>query len=321
MTDDHLPLPDRVRAGAAALAGRAELVRIDEGALDRLAAALDPTPPEPFPEERWEGDAEDRAMGVVAWNAVNFGSGWFPHVVKLPGHSGARTMAARWQERCRTAGVPTAGWLAGITVDAVAEVLRQPLEGEGRGLLDAFTAAWRELGAHLLEHHGGSAPAMIDAAGGSGTALAAELGALPCWDDRHRVGALEVPLYKRAQIVVWDLAGALDGHELGRFHDLSTLTAFADNLVPHVLKLAGVLVVDPVLDARIERGELLASGERGEVELRALGVHAVELLVERLRSAGHDDVTAATVDHRLWQQGQDPAVKARPRHRCRCTYY
>ena len=42
------------------------------------------------------------------------------------------------------------------------------------------------------------------------------------------------------------------------------------------------------LDARIGREELLASGERGEVGLRTVGVHAVELLVERLRSAGHD---------------------------------
>ena len=321
MADDDAPLPDRVRTGAAALAGRAELVRIDDEALDRLAASLDPTAPEPFPEERWEGSVADRAMGVVAWNAVNFGSGWFPHVVKLPGHSGARTMGARWQQHCRTAGVPGAEWLADVTVDEVAGVFHQPLEGEVRGLLDAFTAAWRELGVHLLEHHGGSAAAMVGAAGNSGASLAAELAALPCWDDRHRLDDLEVPLHKRAQIVVSNLAGALADDELGRFDDLATLTAFADNLVPHVLKMAGVLVVDPALDARIEREELLEAGERGEVELRALGVHAVELLVDRLRSAGHDEVTAATLDHRLWQQGQDPTVKARPRHRCRCTYY
>ena len=321
MTEDHAPLPDRVRAGVAALAARAELVLIDEGALDRLAATTDPSAPEPYPEERWTGSVDDRVMGVVAWNAVNFGSGWFPHVVKLPGHSGARTMGARWQQHCRTTGVPTADWLAGITVEEVAAVFHQPLDGEVRGLLDAFTAAWHELGVHLLEHHAGSAAAMVGAAGGSGASLAAELGSLPCWDDRHRLGDLEVPLYKRAQIVVSNLAGALVDDELGHFDDLGTLTAFADNLVPHVLKEAGVLVVDPALGARIEREELLVSGERGEVELRAVGVHAVELLVERLRSAGHDGVTSATVDHRLWQQGQDPAVKARPRHRCRCTYY
>ena len=321
MADVTAPLPDRVRAGVALAADRAELVRIDGDALDRLAASIDPTPPEPFPEERWTGGVEDRAMGVVAWNAVNFGSGWFPHVVKLPGHSGARTMGARWQQHCRSVGVPSAGWLADVTVEQVAEVFAQPLEGEVRGLLEAFAVAWRELGVHLLERHAGSAAAMVAAADGQGAALAGELAGLASWDDRHDLDGLDVPLYKRAQIVVSNLAGAIPDDPLGRFEDLHTLTAFADNLVPHVLKVAGVLVVDPALDARIDREELLVSGERGEVELRAVAVHAVELLVDRLREAGRDGVTAATIDHRLWQQGQDPAVKARPRHRCRCTYY
>jgi hypothetical protein len=310
-------LPERVRRAAGAVGGTADLVRIDLAALDGLAARMDPSPPEPFPEERWDGTVDERAMGIVAWNAVNFGSGWFPHVVKLPGHSGARTLAARWQQHCRTVGVPTADWLAAVTGEQAAALFQQPLHGEVRELIDAFTAAWRELGAHLLDHHDGSALAMVDAAEGSGASLAAELGALACWDDRHDLDGLEVPLYKRAQIVVSHLAGA----GVGRFEDLDSLTAFADNLVPHVLKVAGVLIVEPALDARIEREELLVSGEAGEIELRAVAVHAVELLVDRLRSAGHDHVTAATIDHRLWQQGQDPAVKARPRHRCRCTYY
>lgn len=314
-------LPDRVRQAAAAVASGAELVHIDAAALDALAATLDPTPPAPYPEERWDGPPDDRAMAVLAWNAVNFGSGWFPHVVKLPGRSGARTLATRWHEHCDRHGVPDAAWLAQVTVEQVAEVFAQPADGEVRGLLDAVALAWHELGAHLLEHHDGSAAHLVAAAGGSAAALADELAALPAWDDRHRLGDLEVPLHKRAQIVGSHLSSALAGHELGRFHDLDRLTAFADNLVPHVLKVRGVLVVDPALDDRIERGELLASGERGEVELRALGVHAVELLVEHLRGAGHDDVTAATLDHRLWQAGQDPLVKARPRHRCRCTFY
>ncbi|HEU5083131.1 MAG TPA: queuosine salvage family protein, partial [Acidimicrobiales bacterium] len=251
----------------------------------------------------------------------NFGSGWFPHVTKLPGRSGARTLGTRWHEHCDRHGVPTAGWLAEVSVEDVAEVFAQPLDTEVRGLLDAFTAAWQELGRHLLEHHGGSAAALVGAAGWQGARLAEELATLPCWDDRHRLGDLEVPLHKRAQIVVSHLAGALAGTELGRFDDLASLTAFADNLVPHVLKVRGVLVVDPGLDARIEREELLVSGERGEVELRAVAVHAVERVVARLHDAGREEATAAGVDHRLWQAGQDPAVKARPRHRCRCTYY
>jgi len=317
VADDPLALPERVRRAAAEVAAVARLVRIDEGALDRLAATLDPAPPASYAEERFAGEPAERAMAVLAWNAVNFGSGWFPHVTKLPGRSGARTLATRFHDHVDRHGVPTAGWLSEVTTAQVARLFAQPLDGEVFDLVDAFAGAWRELGAHLLDRHGGSALGLVEAAGGSGAALAEELAALPAWRDEHRLDGLVVPLFKRAQIVVSHLAGA----GVGGFGDVERLTAFADNLVPHVLKVHGVLVVDPALDARIERGELLASGERGEVELRALGVHAVELLVARLRSAGHDRATAAAIDHRLWQAGQDPAVKARPRHRCRCTYY
>ncbi len=320
-----MPLPERVRHAAAAVTGRATLVRIDHDAVERLAAAIDPSPPAALPEERWSGTEEQRAMAVLAWNAVNFGSGWFPHVAKAPGLSGARTLATRFNDHCRRAGVPRAGTLADIDVATVTEIFGQPTSGPAAELMAHFRAAWHEFGAFLLDEHDGHALTLIDAAGGSGAALAERLAALPHWDDRHRhpgpVGDLEIPLYKRAQIVVSNLATEFAGAGPGRFDDLDTLTAFADNLVPHVLKMHGVLVVDAALDRRIEHGELLTSGEAAEVELRALGVHAVELLVGELRARGHAPVTAATIDHRLWQMGQDPAIKARPRHRCRCTYY
>ncbi len=51
---------------------------------------------------------------------------------------------------------------------------------------------------------------------------------------------------------------------------------FADNLVPHVLRLDGVLWFDPELVARIEHEELIEHGSPEEVEIRACAVHAVE---------------------------------------------
>src|SRR5918997_1864755 len=81
--------------------------------------------------------------------------------------------------------------------------------------------------------------------------------------------------WKRAQIVPYDLslAGVAD------FHDLDRLTIFADNLVPHVLRVEGVLRYDPALAARIDAGELLPPGDE-EREVRACAVHACELLSE-----------------------------------------
>jgi hypothetical protein len=135
---------------------------------------------------------------------------------------------------------------------------------------------------------------------------------------RHR--DLEVPFYKRAQITCLDLATALGGKGLGRFGDLDQLTLFADNLVPHVLRTLGVLVYDPALVRRIDAGELIESQSVEEVEIRAVAVHAVERLSESCARRGFE-VRPHALDGILWTLGQRPDIKARPRHRTRCTFY
>ncbi len=131
-----------------------------------------------------------------------------------------------------------------------------------------------------------------------------------------RYDRVEVPFLKRAQIAAADL------HRAGsaRFADLDRLTMFADNLVPHVLRLDGVLVLDPGLVARIESGQLIEHDSREEIELRACALHAVELIVAALQRIGAPS-TAAEVDQLLWTRGQGPRYKAVPRHRSRCTAY
>ena len=91
----------------------------------------------------------------------------------------------------------------------------------------------------------------------------------------------DVGFWKRAQITANDLALA----GVADFHDLDRLTIFADNLVPHVLRVDGVLVYDAALAARIDAGELLEPGGE-EREIRGCAVHACELLSERLGIAG-----------------------------------
>ena len=92
---------------------------------------------------------------------------------------------------------------------------------------------------------------------------------------------------------------------------------FADNLVPHVLRLDGVLSFDPALVERIEREELIEHGSPEEVEIRACALHAVELIV----AARGGGTTAAEVDQVLWLRGGGPRYKSVPRHRSRCTAY
>jgi hypothetical protein len=308
---------DRVRTGCAAVAERARFVTIDWDGIHRLASTLPSGEPDLLPEERTAtpGDEEAVAAEVLAWNAVNFGSGWFPQLRKRPALSGARTLASAFADHVRTRGAPTAEQLAGADVAWCAAVFEQPHPGPVDGLLDLFARAWRDLGDLLRRDHGGSAAALVRSADGSAERLAATLGAMPLAHDETRYGELDVAFYKRAQITVSHLSRALGGEGLGRFDDGDRLTAFADNLVPHTLRMAGALRYDPRLAERIDRQELLAPGEPVEVEIRACGLHAVELLAEQTGTP------PAALDHHLWQRGQDPSVKAVPRHRCRCTWY
>jgi hypothetical protein len=164
----------------------------------------------------------------------------------------------------------------------------------------------------VAHEHGGRFASVPDSAGGFAVALALMLGGWDSYADRSGYEELTVGFLKRAQIAAADLARAGVTHR----RDIRRLTLFADNLVPHVLRLDGILTFAPELVARIERGELIEHGSPEEVEIRACALHAVELIV-----AARGDTCAAEVDQLLWHRGQQPAYKASPRHRSRCTAY
>jgi hypothetical protein len=142
--------------------------------------------------------------------------------------------------------------------------------------------------------------------------VAERLGGWSSFADTSSYDGFSVPFFKRAQIAAADLARA----RVARFEDLRRLTMFADNLVPHVLRIDGVLTFATELTTRIERGELIEHGSPEEVEIRACALHAVELIV-----AARQGTSAAELDQLLWRRGQLPRYKARPRHRSRCTAY
>src|SRR5678815_1638264 len=127
--------------------------------------------------------------------------------------------------------------------------------------------------------------------------------------------------YKRAQLTAADLSLALNRQGLGRFDDLDRLTIFADNLVPHVLRIDGILTYDPDLAGRIDREELIPPNSPEEIEIRANALHAVELIKEALHRR-EKDVTSMGLDYVLWNRGQERHYKSiKPRHRARTVYY
>jgi hypothetical protein len=178
-----------------------------------------------------------------------------------------------------------------------------------------YAASLRDLAGHVSAEHDGSFLATATCTP-SAVAFARRIGGWPSFADVSVYDGLGVPFLKRAQIAAADLARA----GVARFTDLERLTMFADNLVPHVLRLDGVLAFTPALAARVDRGELIEHGSPEEVEIRACALHAVELIVAARAAAG-SSTTAADIDQHLWQRGQQPAYKSAPRHRSRCTAY
>jgi hypothetical protein len=293
---------DDLRTACAIVAARATHVTINEDAIPAYA----PTVAHPGMAQPSSDDApvEERAAVSLTLNAINFGSGWFPTLRKRDGLSGYNTIAAAWRER------PTRRTqdLEQIDAPALAGILGQD---PGHELMALYAASLRDLGAHVAAEHDGSFAALATSTR-SAVALAKRLGSWRCFADTSRYGELDIPFLKRAQIAAADLARA----DVTTFGDLDRLTMFADNLVPHVLRLDGVLHFAPGLIARIDRGELIEHGSPEEVEIRACALHAVELIV-----SGAGDATSAQVDEYLWNQGQLPRYKAVPRHRSRCTAY
>ena len=288
-------------------------MRIDADRLGPYAAALPDTADVPGldPDCHYvEGQREAVSAFCLCVEAINFGSGWWPTIRKRPGRSGSMTMAAGLTDRFRVHGPFASEEL--ITLDAreLAELLGQDPEHE---LMDLYATALRDLGAHVRDEAGGSFSRITDDAGGSAVALATRLSGWACFHDVSRYDELEVPFFKRAQLAAADLQLA----GVASFNDLDRLTAFADNLVPHVLALDGVLVLDAGLAAQIAAGELLIHGSPEEVELRASAVHAVELLV----GACGRRLSPSEIDAVLWNRGQEPRSKSHPRPRARTTAY
>ncbi|MGI8946314.1 MAG: queuosine salvage family protein [Thermoleophilaceae bacterium] len=244
-----------------------------------------------------EGTPEDVALYIFTLDAINFGSGWFPTLRKRPGCSGYYTVAWALSDHFRARGPLRPPHLRAIDAGEVAALLGQD---PGHELMELYARALRDLGSFLGDR---TAAAAIEAADGSAERLAGQVAAgMPFFDDPG--------FFKRAQILPNDLVLA----GVAAFGDLDRLTIFADNLVPHVLRVDGVLTYDTDLADRIDAGELLEPGER-EREIRACALHACELIAAEL------GVPPRLLDIWLWNRGQQPRYKAIPRHRTRTVYY
>jgi hypothetical protein len=307
-------LPDRVRTSCARVADRARHVRIDDAALDALARTLAREGlPERVDDAQFTslGDRETDVAFAFVMNAVNFGSGWFPVVRKRAGMSGAVTMGANLRDAWERDGAWSPHDLVALDVASVARTFGQDADGPAGDLMALFATALHDLGHLVLGRYDGAYEGLIDASDASAARMAGLLTDMALYRDVAVHDDEPVAFYKRAQLTPAALANTLGVP----FDDLERLTIFADNLVPHVLRVEGVLRYDDALRARVDGERLLPQGSPEEVEIRACGVTACERLAAQL------GVRPALLDFVLWNRGQQPRYKAIPRHRTRCPYY
>jgi hypothetical protein len=301
-----------LRSACAQVAEQSEQVRIEP---ERTSAYIGTLPldvhiPDPDPDAHLTtGTREDLAAFWLTLDAINFGSGWFPTLRKREGRSGYFTIATGVRDRFANHGPWSAAELSQIDSEEVAGTLGQDRDHE---LMALFARSLNDLGRRVAADHDGRFASVADSAGSSAVALVDTLAGWASFADTSVYDGLAVPFLKRAQIAAANLARA----GVAAFHDLDRLTMFADNLVPHVLRLDGLLDYDAALLGRIEREELIEHDSPEEIEIRACALHAVELIVAQRAGA-----LAAEIDSVLWNRGREPRYKASPRHRSRCTAY
>lgn len=188
-----------------------------------------------------------------------------------------------------------------------------PLEDERVRLL-------HEVGTELEKSFGGKAANLVTAAGNSVVCLVELVTRhFPGFRDHSVYKGHQVFLYKRAQIFVADLWGAFKGQGYGAFHDIGSITIFADYIVPAVLRQLGVLTYSPSLATIVDGKMELPSGTEEEVEIRACTIYAVEKLRELIGTKAGKEVLSIQLDLWLWSCGvKCPSLQ---HHRTLSIYY
>jgi len=174
-------------------------------------------------------------------------------------------------------------------------------------MLDEKLAVLNEVGTTLAARHGGRfhsflatcSPRLYDDGRGLVERLVTEF---PRFDDRSTYAGHVVTFYKLAQLLYWMLYCGLRRHGGFRIDDISSMTAFADYIVPAALRVLDILAYEPALERRIQAGIEIPRDSEEEIEIRAHTLHATALLAEEINARRPPglQVVIPQVDARLW---------------------
>jgi Queuosine salvage protein len=317
-----------VLATAKNVAEKSRYVRINPEALKEFSQELAkggiPSPSWDA-EHHFQGNEEETIAYLLAVDTVNFcfwpppGESKWEISYKGKVYSGYYGLSVSF-EKAIDSGIPltNASFLASLTLKQLEDVFL------GTGVLQLTEERLRnlqEMGRVLLDKYNGLASNLAAAAGGSAIKLVRNLAAdFSSFRDRAAYHGEDVFFYKRAQLFVADLHGAMAGKGLGSFRDMKELTAFADYKLPQVLRHVGVFEYSPGLTEKVDRMIPLDPGSEEEVEIRASTIWAVDLIRQEMKRLGKE-VRASEIDWLLWNLGQDDAFRAKPYHRTTTIFY
>ncbi|PIN69422.1 hypothetical protein COV93_05615 [Candidatus Woesearchaeota archaeon CG11_big_fil_rev_8_21_14_0_20_43_8] len=171
----------------------------------------------------------------------------------------------------------------------------------------------------LMDRLDGSFAGFIADAKGSALELTKMIAAtFPSFNDTHRYKGKDIPIMKRAQILVADIYGAFKGRGLGAFHDIDRLTIFADYKIPQILRHFKVLDYFKPLADKVDNRVQIGSGSEDEIEIRCATIWACEIIRLELERLGRD-IKPFELDWMLWNMSQD--IKMKPYHRTLTHFY
>lgn len=314
-----------IREGFAYVAANAKQVTLREDMIPAYADTIEIL----SPDKTYDGDhhflgqtPEEAAAYVLTAEAVNFGSAYKGDLAaegfSLVDHSIYFTVTTRLKAYFEAQGIPAAGTLAGMDENQCAHIfgfnLTQPTH---RDVNKRFCRSMNQLGQLVTEQYRGSFLDFLTDGKGSARTVLGQLARLPYYNDVHDYKGRLVPIFKRAQhtLAVLDLEF---NNRLGYtlFDDPELMTMFADNAVPHVLRMDGILEYSDELVRKVAAGEELPSGSIEEIEIRCCAGHAVELI------AAAKGVKACDIDFNLWHRSvEDPKYREKPTHITRTIYY
>jgi len=228
-------------------------------------------------------------------------------------------------------GIPitNASYLSTLTLDQLSYIFRSETKEE-IPMIASRLSVLREAGRVLTDKFEGNFVNLLKSANNSALKfISLVVEHFPSYRDESTFRERTVYFYKRAQILVADIWGCFEGQGLGYFHDIDSITMFADYRVPQALCQLGVLKYSTELLQRLNDDPYLLPSDPLEIQIRGCSIWSVELLRRKIdelkieRQQGDILVNSVILDFFLWDyaKNQPSLMSDFPFHKTSTIFY